>query len=81
MGKSLLAKLNKIYQPDARIDMRFRGNDLTFLTNELGEPVQLFIGKRNKEGNISGDRYSRRIKKRVQGKITESHWDNKGKTD
>ena len=79
MGKSLLAKLNKIYKPDSAIDMRFRGNDMTFLTNEFGEPITLFIGKRTEDGSISGERYSRRIKQRVDGKITESHWDNKGK--
>ena len=79
MGIQLEKKLNKIYVPNAKIDDVFKGNDLTFLTNENGEPVTLYIGKRNENGHISGECYYRRIKSRDEGKIKESHWDRQGK--
>lgn len=79
MGKSLEAKMNKLYKPSSRVDMKFKGNDVTFYTNENGEPITLYIGKRKDDGDITGEVYSRRIKKRENGIITESHWDNQGK--
>lgn len=79
IGKSLEAKLNKKYTPDSTIDALFKGNDITFITNENGEPITLYIGKRKENGDISGDRFSRRIKKREGDKIVDSHWDRQGK--
>jgi|GEM_PF-1828858 hypothetical protein len=79
IGKDLEAKLNKRYTASSRIDTSFKGNDLTFYTNELGEPVTLFIGSRKADGSIAGECYVRRIKERDETKITKSHWDNKGK--
>lgn len=79
IGKDLEAKLNKRYAVSSRIDDVFRGNDITFFTNEYGEPVTLFIGSRREDGNIVGECYVRRIKERNETKIIKSHWDNKGK--
>ena len=79
IGKALETKLNKIYKPSTRFDDTFKGNDITYITNENGEPVTLYIGKRNADGNISGNLFTRKIKSRQDNKITESHWDNKGK--
>ena len=42
--------------------MKFRGNDITFKTDEKGNPVLLFIGKANAEGKIKGNRYTRVLK-------------------
>ena len=79
LSKTLEAKLNKKYPPSSKIDDQFKGNDITFYTNEFGEPFNLFIGKRNDKGNIVGEFYSRRVKKREGEKIIQSHWDNQGK--
>lgn len=79
IGKDLEAKLSKKYSPSSRVDAMFRGNDITFFTNEFGEPVSLFIGERREDGNIIGDCYARKIKEREGEKIIKSHWDNKGK--
>jgi hypothetical protein len=80
INHQLEAKLSKIYEPSARIDDTFRGNDITLITNEYGEAITLFIGKRREDGAISGERYVRRIKKRsANGTIETSHWENKGK--
>lgn len=79
LSAALEKKLNKKYPPSSRIDDVFKGNDISFITNSDGEPVTLYIGKRREDGNISGELYSRRIKKRENGLITDSHWDNQGK--
>ena len=80
INQQLEAKLSKTYEPSARIDDTFRGNDITFITNKHGEAITLFIGKRREDGAISGERYVRRIKKRSEtGTIEQSHWECKGK--
>ncbi|TPE45809.1 hypothetical protein [Pontibacter mangrovi] len=71
--------LEKVYEPQQRFDQKFSGKDITFITNELGEPVTLFIGKRNEDGSIAGERFVRRIVRQPQGNvILKSHWEKKG---
>lgn len=80
LSEKLQEKLSKIYPAKTRVDDVFKGNDITFITNELGEPVTLFIGKRGEDGAIKGERYVRKIVRSEDGaKIVKSHWDNKGK--
>lgn len=79
LGKTLEALMKKTYKPASRVDMTFKGKDLTFITNQNGEPITLFLGKRKENGDISGEMFSRRIKKLENGLIKESHWDNQGK--
>ena len=40
LSKSLQNKLSKVYKPHERYDDVFKGNDITFFTNEHGEPVK-----------------------------------------
>ena len=61
------------------INMRFKGNDVSFKTDAEGNPVLLFIGKRDETGNIKGDRFSRTLKRDESGAIIKDHWDLKGK--
>ena len=80
IGEVLIKKLEKIYPPSKRIDDVFKGNDITFITNENGEAVTLYIGKRMENGAIKGDLFVRKIIRSADGKtIEKSHWDNKGK--
>lgn len=80
LNKKLAEKLNKRFAPDSRIDDTYQGLDLTFITNELGEPITLFIGKRRPDGAITGERYTRTIKREPHSEqIKSSHWDLKGK--
>jgi hypothetical protein len=79
LSGALEDKLNKRYGAHSRVDDVFRGNDITFFTNEFGEAVTLYIGKRMEGGNIKGECYFRRIKKREGDIIKESHWDKQGK--
>ena len=79
VGEKLEKKLSKQYAPSERIDEIFMRYDLTFLTNETGDPVVLFIGQRQPDGTIKGDRFARRLLRDATGKITKSHWDYKGR--
>jgi hypothetical protein len=73
-------KLSKIYEPSSRIDDVFKGYDITFITNDLGEPVTLFFGKRRPDGAIAGERYTRTIKRQPgTTQVLSSHWDLRGK--
>ena len=81
LHRQLADKLSKLYEPSTTIDDVFKGHDITFVTNENGEPVTLFIGKRRPDGVIIGERYKRTIK-RAPGslQVTGGHWDLKGKS-
>ena len=80
LGPKLEKLLSKVYAPQDRTDTKFMGKDITFVTNEHGEPVTLFFGKRRDDGSIAGDRYVRRIvRKPGTDEILKSHWELKGK--
>lgn len=79
ISKKLEDKLAKKYEPHAKINDVFHGNDITFLTNELGEAITLYIGKRKDNGFIEGEYYYRTLQKNAEGKIVRSHWDRQGK--
>ncbi|UOQ54108.1 hypothetical protein [Hymenobacter cellulosivorans] len=73
-------KLSKTYEPSASINDVFKGYDITFVTNENGEPMTLFFGKRRPDGLIAGERYTRTIKREPDGvAVKSSHWDLRGK--
>ncbi len=61
------------------IEMKCKGYDLSFKTEEGGNAVLLFIGKKTKQGAIKGERYARTLKKDREGKIFKDHWELKGK--
>ncbi|WP_426492750.1 hypothetical protein [Hymenobacter sp. 102] len=73
-------KLSNTYEPNATLHDVFKGYNITFVTNEHGEPVLLFFGRQQPNGLIAGERFTRTIK-RVPGSlgIQSSHWDNQGK--
>ena len=70
----------KIYPADETIHNQYNGKDFTLKTNENGEAVTLFIGKRNEDGTISGERYVRNFKTDSKTGERTSHWDLKGRT-
>ena len=78
LGASFIKILSKQYEPSAFIERRFKNYDLGFKTDDEGNPIVLFLGKKNTEGNIIGERYARRLVKDKDGKIVKDHWDNKG---
>lgn len=80
LNQKLQQELSKIYEPRQRYYKRFAGKDMTFITNDLGEPVTLFIGSRNSDGSIKGERFVRKIVRHADRQaILKSHWESKGK--
>jgi hypothetical protein len=80
LSEPLLLKLSKRYEPSRMIEMKFRGKDLSFKTDEEGNPVLLFIGKAMPDGKIKGERYTRTLIRNAEGFFIKDHWDLKGKT-
>ncbi len=80
LHRELDKKLSKTFEPSTSIDDVFKGYDITFVTNEHGEPVTLFFGKRRPDGLIAGERYTRTIKRQPGSlEVKSSHWDLRGK--
>ena len=79
LSDELLKKLGKSYEPSEMHHLKFKGNDVAFRTDENGNPVLLFIGKMNEQGNIKGERYARTLKYDRDGKVIKDHWELKGK--
>lgn len=71
--------LSAKYEPSAMVYKSYRGNDLAFKTDNNGNPILLFIGKKNETGTIKGDRYARTLKYDEQGAVIKDHWERKGK--
>jgi hypothetical protein len=79
LSEHLQQKLSKKYEPLAMINMIYKGNDLSFKTDDEGNPILLFIGKRKENGTIRGERYACRLKRDTQGICIKDHWELKGK--
>jgi len=79
LSEHLQKKLQKRYEPSTLVEMTYKGNDVSFKTDEVGNPVLLFIGKRDESGLIRGERYARRLKKDDTGAVIKDHWELKGK--
>jgi hypothetical protein len=79
LSEDLQKKLEKKYDPATMIEMKYKGNDLSFKTDEEGNAVLLFIGKKTGHGTVKGERYARTFKKDKEGKILKDHWELKGK--
>lgn len=78
LSEALIKKLAKKFEPSTMIEDHFRGNDIAFKTDEEGNAILLFVGRRNENGIIKGDRYARTLKKDKEGKILKDHWERKG---
>jgi hypothetical protein len=79
LGPAIIKLLEKKYEPSSFVEQRFKEFDLGFRTDEEGNPVLLFLGKKSGDGTIKGQRYARRLVKDKDGKILKDHWDDKGK--
>lgn len=79
LNDELQKKLSKKYDPSTMLEMKYKGYDLSFKTDEEGNAILLFIGKKTEQGTIKGERYARTLKKDREGKIFKDHWELKGK--
>jgi hypothetical protein len=81
LGHALLKILGKHFEPSSMVESRFKGYDIAIKTDEEGNAILLFIGKKDESGRIRGQRYARRLLKDKQGKVMKDHWDDKGITE
>jgi hypothetical protein len=79
LNQHLQLLLRKHYAPASMVNMRYKGNDVTFKTDDEGNPIVLFIGKRMESEKIKGERYVRVLKKDNTGFVIKDHWELKGK--
>lgn len=79
LKEPILKILCKTYEPLTMIEQSFGRYDMAFRTDEAGRPILLFLGRKDSNGKIKGDRYARRLVFDKDGKILKDHWDNKGK--
>ncbi len=79
LSDDLQKLLRKIYEPSTTIELTYKGYDLSFKTDEEGNAILLFMGKKTEKGTIKGERYARTFKKDREGKIIKDHWELKGK--
>lgn len=80
LSEDLQKKLGKKFESSSMVEMKYKGYDLSFKTDEEGNAVLLFIGKKTEQGTIKGERYARTLKKDREGKIFKDHWELKGKS-
>jgi hypothetical protein len=81
LSEGILAKLSKTYEPSAMIEQHYNGKDMAFKTDAHGRPILLFIGRRDADGTIKGERYARTLKTDREGKPLKDHWERKGKAN
>ena len=79
IGEKLLKLLQKRYERSTLIESRSGKLDIAFKTNEHGDPVLLFVGKRDLKGTVIGQRYVRTLIFDRDGKKIKDHWELKGK--
>lgn len=80
LNESLLLKLAEKYEPSSMLNMKFRGIDLAVKTDREGNPVVVFVGRKQADGKIKGERYTRTLLRDGNGNLVKDHWDLKGKT-
>ena len=79
ISEDLQKKLLKKFESSTMLEMKYKGYDLAIKTDEDGNAIQLFFGKKTDKGTIKGERYARTLKKDREGKIFKDHWELKGK--
>jgi hypothetical protein len=57
LSENLQFKLKKRYQPSSVVDMKYKGNDVSFKTDEEGNAVVLFIGAQYERKNQGSTLY------------------------
>ncbi|RZK60555.1 MAG: hypothetical protein EOO91_01035 [Pedobacter sp.] len=79
LKEPILKILSKTYEPLTMIEQRFARYDMAFRTDEAGRPILLFLGQKDVNGKIKGERYARRLVFDKDGNTLKDHWDSKGK--
>ncbi len=78
IGARLQRLLDKVYPPDTKLEFQLDRTDVVFKTDGEGRPVLLFVGRKDENGNVKGERFARTLKTLPNG-MFKDHWENKGK--
>jgi hypothetical protein len=78
LEEPILKILSKRYDPSSFIETRFERYDLAFKTNREGTPMVAFLGKKDEQGHIQGERFARRLRQQTNGIIVKCCWEKKG---
>lgn len=78
LKEPILKIINKIYEPNSLVGLKFKRYDLALKTDEKGRGIVLFMGEKDANGKIKGDRYARRLVQNADGMIVKDHWELKG---
>jgi len=78
LKEPILKLLNKQYTNSSLIECSFKNYDLAFKTDQNGNPILLFLGRKTTRGHIKGERYARRMVYDKEGRLIKDHWERKG---
>jgi hypothetical protein len=70
----ILKLLNRQYLPCSVIELRLDNYDVAIVTDGLGEPNKLFIGKKSKSSTITGVHYSLEPAKHLSESDKRRRW-------
>jgi hypothetical protein len=79
INEDLVKLLNKEYKPSSLVHLKFKEKEIAIKTDKNGNAILAFVGRKNENGNIKGERYARTFKYDKDGKIIKDHWELKGK--
>jgi hypothetical protein len=69
LGEPVLKLVNKVYTPNDMISLKFGRYDLALKTDNQGRGILLFMGRKNDKGDVTGERYARRIAENEEGNL------------
>jgi hypothetical protein len=72
--------LNKKYEPSSLIVTRCERYDIAIKTDRDGDPMVLLMGQKDDQGQVKGERFTRRLKQTLDGHIIKDRWEHKGQT-
>jgi len=75
---TLIKIINKTYQVNTLVELKFSRYDLAMKTDDAGRAILIFIGRKDANGKIKGERYARRLKLGLNGAVIKDHWEHKG---
>jgi hypothetical protein len=72
--------LSKKYEPSSLIITRYDSLDIAIKTDREGDPMVLLMGHKDDKGQVKGERFTRRLKQTLTGRIIKDRWEHKGHT-
>lgn len=80
LSEDIIKKISHKFAPSSTQWLRQGRHDVALIVDEDGNAVQLFIGKKDEQGKVIGERYTRTLVYDNSGAVVKDHWDQKGKS-